>query len=115
MFLGRVAAHKQSQVLSTSFWRGLHFLRSQGPNPDFRRSGWSHGARSARFFQDFSTLSTSNLKKFARPQVRLAMTGPAWAPSSLILGRILGSGSPLQYWQQGLEEFCFALDVRCGA
>ena len=57
----------KSEVLSTSFWRGLHFLRSQGPNPDFRRSGWSHGARSARFFQDVSTLSTPQISKIRSP------------------------------------------------
>ena len=55
--------------ISTSFWRGLHFLRSQGPNPDFRRSGWSHGARRPQrpIFQDFSTLSTSKISKTRSP------------------------------------------------
>ena len=46
---------------------------------------------------------------FARPQGRPAKTWPVLALSSLSLGRILGSGPPLQVLDQVLEEFRHAL------
>ena len=57
----------KSQVLSTSFWRGLHFLRFEEPNRDigrFRRDL----ARAARdFFKDFDVL-VPKIHKNAGPQ-----------------------------------------------
>ena len=47
-----------SQVLSTSFWQGLHFSRYQRPKLDFEGHRSVHGARSARFFQGFRRFGT---------------------------------------------------------
>ena len=50
-------------------------------------------------------MATGN-PKFSPPA---EASGSGLAPSSLILGRILGSGPPLQVWDQVLEEFRKAL------
>ena len=90
LFLGRVAAHKvryRVRHLGGVFTfcvardRILIFAEGQG----------GLMARAAPdFFKIFRLLDLKS-QNFARPQVRLAITGPAWAPSSLILGRILVS------------------------
>ena len=86
LILGRILGSgsccgSQSQVLSTSFWRGLHFLRSQGPNPDFRRSGWSSWRAQRPIFQEYRLFSTSNLNFSLTHRGdwrKLAQPGLAW-------------------------------------
>ena len=63
------------------------------------------GARSAILSRSLTVLVTGN-PKFSPPA---GASGSGLAPSSLILGRILGSGPPLQVWDQVLEEFGTAL------
>ena len=48
----------QSQVLSTSFWRGLHFPRCQGQNLDFCRSRRSSWRAQRAIFQGFGLSGT---------------------------------------------------------
>ena len=99
----------KSQIWSTSFWRGLHFSRSQGPNPHFGWSCWSSWRAQRAIFGRISTFWHLETQIFARPQGRPAKTWPVLALSSLSLGRILGSGPPLQVLDQVLEEFCHSL------
>ena len=54
----------QSQVLSTSFWRGLHFLRWQGPNPDIGRVWCGSWCAQRAIFQGF-WLWASEISKFS--------------------------------------------------
>ena len=77
-----------SQVLSTSVWRGLHFQYSGAEISSFGGLGLSFQARAARiFFKDFDVVASRN-PKFRSP---VGAFRSCLAPSSLILGRILGS------------------------
>ena len=47
----------KSQVLSTSFWRGLHFLRFEEPNRDLVGFGRVLARAARDFFDDFGVLA----------------------------------------------------------
>ena len=92
-----------SQVLSTSFWRGLHLFRCQGPNLDF---DGQDGRVGARRIWPFGHLK---LKIFAGPQGPVLRVVQEWRPSSASIGIFIGIDWLLQVLKKSMASFAGSL------